>query len=122
MREASLAGEDVGRPADEWSFIDLDALSLVAGDGVAADLLPATAFVQPDDGNRDDRTLVRVALPTVVPPGGDIALRVSWRSRVPRTFSRTGRIADFYFIAHWFPKIAVYEAGRWIAHQFHANT
>jgi hypothetical protein len=86
------------------------------------DLLSATTFVQPDDGNREDRTLVRVALPAVVPPGGDVALRVSWRSRVPRTFSRTGRIDDFYFIAHWFPKIAVFEGGQWIAHQFHANT
>ena len=26
------------------------------------------------------------------------------------------------FIAHWFPKVAVFEGGRWTAHQFHANT
>ena len=84
--------------------------------------MPGFTFVQPDDGNPDDRTLAAVALPAPVPPGGEIALRVAWKARVPRTFARTGAIGNYYFIAQWFPKVAVFEDGRWTAHQFHANT
>jgi hypothetical protein len=125
MREARLPGRgehEEPRPAD-WSYIDVSSLALAdAGGRAVHDLLPAFVYVQPDDGNANDRTLARVALPQPVPPGGTVALRVQWKARIPRTFPRTGAIADYYFIAHWFPKIAVFEGGRWTAHQFHANT
>jgi hypothetical protein len=45
-----------------------------------------------------------------------------WRSQVPRPYSRTGVIGNYYFIAHWFPKIGVLDQGRWNCHQFHAAT
>ena len=41
---------------------------------------------------------------------------------MPRTFARTGGIGNYYFLAHWFPKLAVFEEQGWTAHQFHANT
>lgn len=126
MRERQLVGDPDGfseRPAGDYSFIELTELSLVAPDGsTRLDLLPSLSFVQPDDGNREDRTLAAVPLPAPVAPGDSVNLRVAWSAKVPRTFSRTGAIDDFYFIAHWFPKLAVYEADRWTAHQFHANT
>lgn len=126
MREEMLPGTAaslVNRPAGDWSFIDLTALALVGDDGGAGvDLLPALAFLHPDDGNTDDRTLATVPLPAPLAPGETISLRVAWTARVPRTFSRTGAIGDYYFIAHWFPKIAVFEGTGWTAHQFHANT
>jgi hypothetical protein len=123
MREAALAGDDGDRPAGDWAFIDVTGLAIANADGSAGlDLMPAFTFVQPDDANPDDRTLAAVALPSVIPPGGEVALRVAWQARVPRTFARTGVIGDYYFIAHWFPKVAVFEGDRWVAHQFHANT
>jgi hypothetical protein len=124
MREAALAGGDErDRRADDWAFIDVTALAIANADGSAGlDLMPAFAFVQPDDANTEDRTLAAVALPSAVAPGGEVALRVAWQARVPRTFARTGAIGDYYFIAHWFPKVAVFEGDRWVAHQFHANT
>jgi hypothetical protein len=122
MREARLAGDSGRRDPSDWSYLDLTAVSLVGEGGRESDLLPSLAFAQPDDGNADDRTLVRVPLEAAVPPGGEITLRVGWTARVPRPFARTGTIGRFYFVAHWFPKVAVYEDGRWTAHQFHANT
>jgi peptidase M1-like protein len=119
MREAALAGDDGVHDAGDWSFIDLDTLTI---DGSTRNLLPDLKFVQPDDGNRDDRTLVRVPLDQPAAPGGELSIQVGWKARVPRTFSRTGAIGDFYFIAQWFPKVAVFEGERWTAHQFHANT
>ena len=41
---------------------------------------------------------------------------------VPRTYARTGRIGNYFFIAQWFPKIGVFEDGGWNCHQFHAAT
>jgi len=124
MREDMLPGDGEGdRPPEDWSFIDISAIALANPDGTAGlDLEPGASFVQPDDANKDDRTLVAVALPSPIEPGGEAIVRVDWTARVPRTFSRTGTIGNYYFIAHWFPKVAVFEDGRWIAHQFHANT
>jgi hypothetical protein len=31
-------------------------------------------------------------------------------------------IGNYFFIAQWFPKISVLDAGGWNAHQFHAAT
>jgi hypothetical protein len=124
LREAALAGFDTVDMRDEdWASIDVRQLTLANADGSAGlDLMPGFAFVQPDDANADDRTLASVALPKPVAPGEQIALRVAWQSHVPRTFARTGAVGNYYFIAHWFPKIAVFAEDRWIAHQFHANT
>ena len=125
VREYTLAGfgDTSGVREGEWASIDLQQLSLATPDGGGRfDLMPGLAYVQPDDGNVDDRTLASVALPKPVAPGEQVALHMTWQAHVPRTFARTGAIGNYYFIAHWFPKIAVFEDDRWIAHQFHANT
>ena len=104
MREHALAGgvEDV-RPQD-WSYIRVTKIALANADASAdTSLMPGFSYVQPDDGNNEDRTLAAVALPSAVAPGSEIALRVEWTARVPRTFARTGAIGNFYFIAQWFP-------------------
>lgn len=123
MREYALAGgfDDV-READ-WSYVRVTKIALANADGSpGADLTSHFSYVQPDDGNPEDRTLAAVSLPSPVPPGGEIALRVEWIARVPRTFARTGAIGNFYFIAQWFPKLAVFSDTTWTAHQFHANS
>jgi hypothetical protein len=123
MRENALAGATHKAQADDWSYTNVTAMTLVNADGSAgADLMRGFSYIQPDDGNVDDRTLASVTLPSPIPPGGQIALRIAWTARVPRTFARTGAIGRFYFLAHWFPKLAVFDKGGWVAHQFHANT
>ena len=123
LRERALGGDKTDRPAEDWSYTNVTAIALANADGSAGlDLMPGLTYVQPDDGNADDRTLAAVALPAPVPPGGEVNVRVAWKARVPRTFSRTGAIGNYYFVAQWFPKLAVFEGDRWTAHQFHANT
>jgi hypothetical protein len=123
MREAALAGEPEDVRQDDWSYIRITSLALANPDGSPGlDLMSGFSYVQPDDANPEDRTLAAVALPSPVAPGSEIAVRVEWTSRVPRTFARTGAIGNYYFIAHWFPKVAVFEEKAWTAHQFHANT
>jgi aminopeptidase N len=113
-RNSGLAG----RPAGDWASIDLTTLALAGG----GDLLSRAAFIAPDDGNRDDRTVLAVPLTQPVAPGETIAIDLAWTSHVPRTFARTGVIGDYYFIGQWFPKLGVLQDAGWNCHQFHAAT
>lgn len=87
-------------------------------------------FVQPDDGNEQDRTLVRVSLPQAVGPRESIRLDIEFSVQLPDVFARMGKQGDFVMAGQWFPKIAAYEvagtrgrdADGWNAHQYHANT
>jgi hypothetical protein len=126
LRGRRLAGTAEGvlaRPEREWAWTDVTALRLLGlGAAPPIDLTAAARFIAPDDGNPDDRTVMRVPLPAAVGPGETINVEVEWTAQVPRTFARTGAIGDFFFIAHWFPKVGVLEEGGWNAHQFHAGT
>jgi hypothetical protein len=109
-----------------WGSIDVTAMRIVDG----PDLLPAMTFEHPDDDNADDRTVVRVVLPTPVPPAGSVSLDIDFRAQLPKVSERTGYVRDFFLVGQWFPKVAVYEPagvrgrsrGGWNAHQFHANS
>jgi hypothetical protein len=119
MREQKLArgGAAVRRAPEDFGGIDLKRLS-VGG----LDLLGQAKFIAPDDGNGDDRTVLAVPLQRAVAPGETAEVDFDWVGRVPRTFARTGRLGNYYFIAQWFPKIGVFTDAGWNAHQFHAAT
>ncbi len=100
-----------------WGWIRLGRLTFDDG----SDLLPFLEFVRPDDGNPDDHSLARVALPRVVEPGGVIELELEFEAQLPWVIARTGYVGDFHLVAQWFPKIAVFSGeGGWNARQFHA--
>ncbi len=124
IRESQLAGDDdnARRPAEDWGWIDITSFRVIGTAGVPVDLTGRLRFIAPDDGNTEDRTLVEVPLDAAVQPGEVVNMQVAWSSRVPRTFSRTGTIGNFYFVAQWFPKIGVLEDTGWKAHQFHSAT
>jgi hypothetical protein len=110
----------------KWGWVDIDKLQIVGGD----DLTKAITLVHPDDDNAMDQTVARVVLPRPIPPHGSLELSVDFTSKLPRGLARTGFLDDYFLVAQWFPKIAVYEgpgdrgrkAGGWNCHQFHANT
>jgi len=114
---------------DKYAYCDVKSLVLlsesqkVAGTFQGADLTAQMKFISPDDGNPDDSTVMSVALPTPVAPGETIRIGVIWESKIPRTISRTGFRGNFFFIAHWFPKLGVFQSdGTWNCHQFHTHT
>lgn len=114
--------EDDREPGD-WAAIDVSAIRLLGlGNAPPIDLTQALRFIAPDTGNPEDRTAASVRLPASVAPGETINLAVEWTANVPRPFARTGRVGNYYFIAQWFPKVAVLEAGGWNTHEFHAGT
>lgn len=94
------------------------------------DLLQQASFVQPDDGNADDQTLMKLSLPQPVAPGEKVTLSMDFTVDLPVVFARMGYADDFYMAGQWFPKLAAYETagtrGRseegWNLHQYHGNS
>lgn len=71
----------------------------------------------------EDRTVMRVALPVPVPPGGSAAFDVAFECQLPRAFARSGFEGDFLMVGQWFPKLGVYQEGRgWNCHPYHFNS
>ncbi len=113
-RGRSDRGDDI-EPGD-WGYLDVRSVRLAGG----AEL--ERRFAAPDDGNAADRTVMVASLPEPVEPGAEVRVELEWTAKVPRTFARTGFRGDYYFIAHWFPKLGVFEGDRWNCHQYHAAT
>jgi hypothetical protein len=125
MVEDTLRGRSSNQaPRDgDWSWIEIDGAELLPGAGWdAAELGSTLRFASPDDENRHDRTVAVLTLPRAVGPGEPVRVAMSWRAKIPRTFARTGFRGDFYFIAHWFPALGVFEGDGWNCHQFHSAT
>jgi len=123
LKLAGRADQALGRPADEFGWQQVTELRLMNADGSAGpDLMPGFRYIQPGDQNPADRSLAAADLPNGVAPGESIQLRVAWKAQVPRTFSRTGAIGNYFFVAHWFPKLGTFESDGWAARQFFANT
>ena len=113
---------DKTRPED-WGYIEVDSIRAMPGDGgEARELITTAYFAAPDDGNAQDRTVLVVPLTEPVNPGEQVEVEMVWRAKIPRTFARTGFRGDFYLIAHWFPKLGVFEGDGWNCHQYHATT
>ena len=87
-------------------------------------------FIQPDDLNDKDRTVISVPLSKPLLPNESIVLDIDFKAKLPKIFARTGFADNYFLVGQWFPKIGVYEPagmryatkGQWNCHQFHANT
>ena len=124
MREGRFTADGAAlgaRPESDWGWIDVTGLRIIRG-GAPVDATSRLRYIAPDDGNAEDRTVAEVPLDAPVGPGETINVQITWTSRVPRTFARTGVVGNHYFFAQWFPKIGVFEDGGWNGHQFHAAT
>jgi len=109
-----------------WGWVSIDEMYDRAG----RDLTNGFQFLQPEDGNPEDRTVLQVQLIDPVLPRDTLRISFNWTSRIPNAMVRTGYNRDFYFLAQWFPKLGVYEpagmryatTGGWNCHQYHANS
>lgn len=109
---------DFGRMnSEDWGYTQVRSLKIIDGE----DLTPKIEFISPDDGNPDDRTVIRVPLTTSLRPGRSVILSCEFLSKLPRLMERTGfGEDDFFMVAQWYPKIGVWQNGAWNCHQFHA--
>ena len=101
-----------------WGYIDVKKIQIKDG----PDLTTTLEYIHPDDGNKDDQTVMRVSLPEPVPPQEKITLHIEFYSKLPKVFARSGFYEDFFMVGQWFPKIGVLWNGEWNCHQYHLNT
>jgi hypothetical protein len=119
MRKESggLSGRVKPAPED-WGFITIHKIQIQ--DGV--DLTPNMTYLQPDDQNSDDQTVMKVTLPVPVKPQEKINLAIDFTSKLPKVRRRSGFSGDFFMVAQWFPKIGVLWNGTWNCHQYHSSS
>ncbi|MCR5455563.1 MAG: M1 family metallopeptidase [Bacteroidales bacterium] len=122
-------GYNLGEYLDEseMGYIDINRMVIVDGEPLTQDM----KYVRPDDNNADDETVLSVKLPKKLLPGEEIKVQITFLSKLPQIISRTGyERGDFFMVAQWFPKMAVYEPkgmrqrtkGGWNCHQFHYHS
>jgi len=108
---------------DDWGYCRLNSIEILENSFFPeTDLIPTLRYRHPDDDNVHDQTVFSITLPKSLLPGETIQIKINFFSKIPRPIHRTGVHKDYYFIAQWFPKIGVFEQGKWNCHQFHATT
>jgi len=119
-------GESPGENESDLGWTEIKSI----GDKNGHDLIPRMTYISPDDGNKSDKTVVRVLLPKPAKPGDTVLVKIDFETKLPSRIRRTGYSGDYYFVAQWFPKFGVYEpagmryatSGGWNCHQFHATS
>lgn len=84
-------------------------------------------YIQCDDGNLNDQSVIEVLLNDIIAPGDTAIFHLKWKAKIPKTIARCGYSKDFYFLCHWFPQLGVYEKNDnglwgWNCHQFLRST
>lgn len=126
MRESGGKLRSAEVKNDQLGSMRIDTIQLPDGEALTSSI----AYVQPDDGNLDDRTLFKLTLPEPLQPHESLTLYVDFQVQLPYAFARMGHVGDFIMAGQWFPKLAAYETrntrGRategWNLHQYHGNS
>jgi hypothetical protein len=128
VREAKLVGsrdtayakwEDKDYGSEDIRYIFV----LGQGDqGGDLDMTNDLKYIQPDDGNKNDRTVVDVPVPRPIAPGAYVQFKIMFRTQFPETQARSGWKRDFVLGGQWFPKVGVFWHGAWNCHQYHNTT
>lgn len=128
MKESGgrLRSDTMEKSKENWGWINLLSCKIRGGENLSNKI----QFIQPDDLNEKDRTVIRIPLKKPIQPNETIILDMNFEAKLPKIFARTGFADDYFLVAQWFPKIGVYESagtryatrGQWNCHQFHADT
>jgi hypothetical protein len=122
VREAKIAGNR-DTSYDKWEAKEYGSETIksleVVGQG---DLTGQLQFIAPDDGNKDDKTVVDLRVPKPIAPGAYVQFKIAFQTKFPETQARSGWKRDFVLGGQWFPKVGVWWNGAWNCHQYHAMT
>ncbi len=123
MTEVRRGGTRGNGPDSDWDPKHLGSITVdkleVEG---AGDLTNKMEFIQPDDKNTDDHTVMQITLPKPIAPGASVQFRIVFHDVLPKVVERTGYVHDFDMVGQWFPKVGVWWKNAWNCHQFHATT
>jgi hypothetical protein len=91
----------------------------VVGQG---DLTARLHYIAPDDGNKDDKTVIDLPVAKPIAPGEYVQFKITFQTKFPETQARSGYKRDFVLGGQWFPKVGVWWHGAWNCHQYHNTT
>jgi len=120
------SGGAPGHRAIDYGWVDISSIFDAKGNN----LLNSMTYIQPDDNNPDDMTVLRIELNEPASPEDTVWLSMEFTSKLPSNIIRTGFRDDYFFVAQWFPKFGVYEpvgmryaeVDGWNCHQFHGQS
>lgn len=128
MKESGghFRGDKAGNDQLSWGYINVKSMKIEGGENLTGKI----QFISPDDGNKNDQTVIRVPLSDSILPGDTLNILIDFESKLPKIFARTGFAGNYFLVGQWFPKIGVYEpagmrgrkTGAWNCHQFHAHS
>ncbi|MFZ0956254.1 MAG: M1 family metallopeptidase [Candidatus Sulfotelmatobacter sp.] len=122
VREAKLNGSRDTAYAKwedkDYGSEDIKSLEVV-GQG---DLTSQLQYIQPDDGNKDDKTVVDLHVTRAIAPGAYVQFKIAFQTKFPETQARSGWKRDFVLGGQWFPKVGVWWHGAWNCHQYHSTS
>jgi hypothetical protein len=119
MKESSGRHRGFKLMAAQWGWIEIKSIKIKDGE---QELTSAITYIQPDDNNPYDQTVMKVSLPEPIRPDNSIEMEIEFYTQFPSVFARTGFWQNFFMAGQWFPKIGVYQKGGWNCHQFHVNS
>ncbi|HEV3510202.1 MAG TPA: M1 family metallopeptidase [Candidatus Sulfotelmatobacter sp.] len=122
VRDAKLMGSrDTGY--SKWEDKDYGSEEInrieVVGQG---DLTQNLQYIAPDDGNKDDKTVIDLRVAKPIPPNAFVQFKIAFTTKFPETQARSGWKRDFLLGGQWFPKVGVWWHGAWNCHQYHNTT
>ena len=120
-----IFGSDITkRSANEWGYITISKPRLTSEE---TDTL-IWKYIQPDDGNKGDESVLQMILPKAILPGESVSISMDFISKLPKFIARAGYSRDdYYAFLHWFPQLGVFEKNKngqweWNCHQFFRQT
>jgi hypothetical protein len=102
----------------EYGSEDIKSIEVV-GQG---DLTAKLHYIAPDDGNKDDKTVVDLPVDKPIPNNAYVQFKIAFHDQMPETQARSGWKRDFLLGGQWFPKVGVFWHGAWNCHQYHNTT
>ena len=122
VRESKLEGSR-DTSYDKWEEKEYGSEEIKAIEVVSqGDVTGHLQYIAPDDGNKDDKTVVDVPVPKPIAPGAYVQFKIKFQTKFPETQARSGWKRDFLLGGQWFPKVGVWWNGAWNCHQYHATT
>jgi len=121
--DTNMFGQDLlKRSPEEWGYITMQTIKDQAGNKLSQ------KYIQPNDQNPDDESVVSITLAEPILPGAVHTFDMDFTVKLPQTIVRSGYGKnDFFLFVHWFPQMGVYEQNKdgdwaWNCHQFMRGT
>ena len=81
-------------------------------------------YTKGNTGNRFDSTVAKLSLDEPLGQNDSVQITFDYEVKIPKALSRFGYDANeiFFFLAQWYPKLGVFENGKWVCEPYYPFT